>query len=261
MTTSDALVRLAIALPLGLVFGSFLTVAIQRVPAGESLVKPRSRCPSCGTPLRNVDNIPVVSWVALRGRCHACGARISAVYPLTELSCGVLFVAVALVYEDAWQAVLLAPFSGLLVALSVIDIRHHRIPNVLVGPAVLVSAVFVLVADLAGGHLDALRGLLGFLAYGVGLLIVALIAPKGMGMGDVKLAGLIGLVLGSIGLGLVAVAAAAGILFGGVGAIVALLLGATRKTRVPYGPFMAAGALLAVFVGSSISDAYLSLLT
>ena len=100
-----------------------------------------------------------------------------------------------------------------------------------------------------------------FLAYGVGLLIVALIAPKGMGMGDVKLAGLIGLVLGSIGLGLVAVAAGAGILFGGVGAIVALLLGATRKTRVPYGPFMAAGALLAVFVGSSISDAYLSLLT
>jgi leader peptidase (prepilin peptidase)/N-methyltransferase len=261
MTTSDALVRLAIALPLGLVFGSFLTVAIHRVPAGESLLKPRSRCPSCGTPLRNVDTIPVVSWVALRGRCHACGARISAVYPLTELSCGALFVAVALVYEDAWQAVLLAPFSGLLVALSVIDIRHHRIPNVLVGPAVLVSAVFVLVADLAGGHLDALRGLLGFLAYGVGLLIVALVAPKGMGMGDVKLAGLIGLVLGSIGLGLVAVAAAAGILFGGVGAIVALLLGATRKTRVPYGPFMAAGALLAVFVGSSIADAYLSLLT
>jgi leader peptidase (prepilin peptidase)/N-methyltransferase len=165
------------------------------------------------------------------------------------------------VYEDAWQAVLLAPFSALLVALSVIDIRHHRIPNVLVYPAVLVSAVFVLVADLAGGHLDAIRGLLGFLAYGVGLLIVALIAPKGMGMGDVKLAGLIGLVLGSIGLGLVAVAAGAGILFGGVGGIVAVLLGASRKTTVPYGPFMAAGALLAVFVGSSISDAYLNLLT
>jgi leader peptidase (prepilin peptidase) / N-methyltransferase len=259
MTTSDALVRLAIALPFGLVFGSFLTVAIHRVPAGESL-EPPSRCPSCGTPLRNAYNIPVVSWVALRGRCHACRARISVVYPLTELACGALFVAVALVYEDPWQAVLLAPFSGLLVALSVIDIRHHRIPNVLVGPAVLVSAGFVVVADLAGGHLDALRGLLGFLAYGVGLLIVALIAPKGMGMGDVKLAGLIGLALGSIGLGLVGVAAGAGILFGGVGAIAALLLGADRKSSVPYGPFMAAGALLAVFVGSSIADAYLSVL-
>jgi leader peptidase (prepilin peptidase)/N-methyltransferase len=261
MTTSEVVLRLAIALPLGLVFGSFMTVAIHRVPAGESLVRPRSRCPSCGTPLRNVDNIPLVSWVALRGRCRACRARISAVYPLTELACGGLFVAVALVYQDAWQAVLLAPFCGLLVALSLIDLRHHRLPNVLIYPAVLVSAGFIVVADLAGGHLDPLRGLIGFLAYGVGLLVVALIAPRGMGMGDVKLAGLIGLVLGSIGLGLVGVAAGAGIVFGGVGAIVAVLLGATRKTRLPYGPFMAAGAILAVFAGAQIADAYLDLLS
>jgi leader peptidase (prepilin peptidase)/N-methyltransferase len=260
MTTSDALLRLAIALPFGLVFGSFLTVAIHRVPAGESLVRPRSRCPSCGTPLRNVDNIPVVSWVALRGRCRACHAPISAVYPLTELACGALFVAVALVYEDPWQAILLAPFCGLLLALSVIDLRHYRLPNVLIYPAVLVSAAFIVVVDLAGGDLDALLALIGFLAYGVGLLIVALIAPKGLGMGDVKLAGLIGLALGSVGLGLVGVAAGAGIVFGGVGAIVALILGATRKARVPYGPFMAAGALLAVFVGTQIADSYLDLL-
>jgi leader peptidase (prepilin peptidase) / N-methyltransferase len=260
MTTSDVLVRLAIALPFGLVFGSFLTVAIHRVPAGESLLHPRSRCPSCGTPLRNVDNIPVVSWVALRGRCRACHARISPIYPLTELACAALFVAVALVYEDPWQAILLAPFCGLLIAISVIDIRVYRIPNVLVYPAVLISAAFVVVGDLAGGHLDAPRGLLGFLAYGVGLLVVALIAPRGMGMGDVKLAGLIGLVLGSIGLGLVGVAAGAGILFGGVGAIVALVAGGNRKTRVPYGPFMAAGALLSVFVGQQIADAYVRLL-
>ena len=155
MTTSDVL-RLAIALPFGLVFGSFLTVAIYRVPAGDSLVRPRSRCPSCGTPLRNADNIPVVSWLALRGRCHACHARISPIYPLTELACGGLFVAVALVYEDPWRAILLAPFCGLLVAISVIDIRVYRIPNVLVYPAVLVSAAFIVVGDLAGGHLDAL---------------------------------------------------------------------------------------------------------
>ena len=260
MTTSDVLLRLAIALPFGLVFGSFLTVAIHRVPTGESLVRPRSRCPSCETPLRNVDNIPVVSWVALRGRCHACHARISPIYPLTELACGALFVAVALFYEDPWQAILLAPFCGLLVAISAIDIRVYRIPNVLVYPAVLVSAAFIVVGDLAGGHLDALRGLLGFLAYGVGLLVVALIAPRGMGMGDVKLAGLIGLVLGSIGLGLVGVAAGAGILFGGVGAIVALVAGGNRKTRVPYGPFMAAGAVLSVFIGQRIADAYVRLL-
>src|SRR4029453_15855243 len=260
MTTSDVLLRLAIALPFGLVFGSFLTVAINRVPAGESLVRPGSRCPGCRAPLRNVDNIPVVSWLALRGRCHACHARISPIYPLTELACGGLFVAVALVYEDPWRAILLAPFCGLLVALSVIDIRVYRLPNVLVYPAVLVAAAFIVVGDLAGGHLDALRGLLGFLAYGVGLLVVPLIAPGGMGIGDVKLAGLIGLVLGSIGLGLVGVAAGAGVLFGGGGGIVALIAGGNRKTRVPYGPFMAAGALLSVFVGQQIADAYVRLL-
>jgi leader peptidase (prepilin peptidase) / N-methyltransferase len=259
MTTSDMLLRIAIALPFGLVFGSFLTVVIHRVPAGESLVRPRSRCPSCGAPLRNVDSIPVVSWLMLRGRCRDCGLRISAVYPLTELATAGLFVAVALVYEDPWQAILLAPFCGILIALSVIDMRVKRLPNRLVYPSVLIAAPYIVVADLAGGHLDAIRAGIGLLVYGVGLLIVALIAPSGMGMGDVKLAGLIGLVLGSIGLALVAVAAGVGILLGGVGAIVALLAGAGRKSRVPYGPFMAGGALVAVFVGQHIANAYLDL--
>src|SRR5262245_21171582 len=261
MTSSDLLLRIAIALPLGLVFGSFLTVVIHRVPAGESLVRPRSRCPSCGTPLRNVDSIPVVSWLMLRGRCRACGARISAVYPLTELATGGLFVAVALVYEDPWQAILLAPFCGILIALSVIDIRVKRLPNRLVYPSVLIAAPYIVIADIAGGHLDAIRAGFGFLAYGLGLLIVALIAPAGMGMGDVKHAGLIGLVLGSIGLGPVAVAAVVGILLGGLGAIVALLAGAGRKSKVPYGPFMAGGALVAVFVGQQIANAYLDLIS
>ena len=260
MTTSDVLLRIVIGLPFGLAFGSFLTVAIHRIPAGESLLRPRSRCPSCGTQLRTVDNIPLVSWLMLRGRCHACGARISTVYPLTELACGGLFVVVALVYEDVWQAILLAPFCGVLVALSVIDIGVRRLPNRLVYPSILIAAPYIVVADLAGGHLDAIRAGIGFLAYGVGLLLVALIAPKGMGMGDVKLAGLIGLALGSIGLGIVAVAAGFGILLGGVGAIVALLAGAGRKSKVPYGPFMAGGALVAVFFGHQIADAYLSLI-
>ncbi|HJS27002.1 MAG TPA: prepilin peptidase [Actinomycetota bacterium] len=260
MTASDVLLRIAIALPLGLVFGSFLTVAVYRLPAGESLVRPRSGCRSCGTPLRAVDNVPLVSWLVLRGRCHHCGARIPAMYPLTELLCGGLFVAVALVYEEPWQAVLLAPFLGLLVAISVIDLREYRIPNRLVYPAVLVAAAFVVVGDLVGAPLSASGAGIGLLAYGAGLLIVALIAPKGMGMGDVKLAGLIGLVLGAVDLPLVAVAAGAGILLGGVGAIVAVLLGAGRKTRIPYGPFMAGGAAIAVFVGDAVVDAYLSLL-
>jgi leader peptidase (prepilin peptidase) / N-methyltransferase len=259
MSASDVVLRIAIALPLGLVFGSFLTVAIHRVPAGESLVRPRSRCPSCGTQLRAFDNVPLFSWISLRGRCYQCGARIPAEYPLTEMGCAGLFVAVALVYEDPWQAVLLAPFLGLLVGISAIDLRYYKIPNRLIYPAVLISAAFVVVGDLAGAPLSATGGGVGTLVYGVGLLIVALISPMGMGMGDVKLAGLIGLVLGAVELALVAVAAGAGILLGGVGAIVALLLGAGRKTRIPYGPFMAGGAVLAVFAGEAIADANLSL--
>jgi leader peptidase (prepilin peptidase) / N-methyltransferase len=252
---------IVIALVLGLTFGSFMTVAIYRVPAGESLVRPRSRCTRCGAPIRTADNIPVVSWLMLRGRCRACGARISPVYPLTELACGGLFVAVALVYEDPWRAVLLAPFAGLMVAISVIDTRHRRIPNRLVYPAFLIAAAVIVVGDLAGGGLGALDAGIGLFAYGLGLMVIALISPKGMGMGDVKLAGLIGLVLGSIGLDLVAVAAGMGILLGGIGAIVALLAGAGRKSAIPFGPYLAAGAVISVFVGRQIADAYLNLIT
>jgi leader peptidase (prepilin peptidase) / N-methyltransferase len=252
---------IVIALVLGLAFGSFMTVAIYRVPEGESLVRPRSRCTRCGAPIRTADNIPVISWLMLRGRCRACGARISPVYPLTELACGALFVAVALVYEDPWRSVLLAPFAGLMVAISVIDIHHRRIPNRLVYPAFVIAAAVIVVGDLAGGGLDALDAGIGLFAYGLGLMIIALISPKGMGMGDVKLAGLVGLVLGSIGLDLVAVAAGMGILLGGVGAIVALLAGASRKSAIPFGPYLAAGAVIAVFVGRQIADAYLNLLT
>ncbi|HYZ12160.1 MAG TPA: prepilin peptidase [Actinomycetota bacterium] len=254
-------VRVLVALPLGLAFGSFLTIAIHRVPAGESVVRPRSRCPSCGTNVRAVDTVPIVSWVALRGRCRTCGARISVAYPLTELATGALFVTTALVFEDLWATALLAPFLGLLFALSVIDIRHHKIPNRLVYPAILLSSAWVLVADLAGSELSAPSAGIGFLAYGVGLLIVALISPRGMGMGDVKLAALVGLVLGSLGLDHVAVAAGLGILFGGVGAIVALVAGAGRKTPIPFGPYLAAGAVVATFVGGQIADAYLSLIS
>jgi leader peptidase (prepilin peptidase)/N-methyltransferase len=252
---------ISIALVLGLAFGSFMALAIYRVPTEESLAHPRSRCRSCSAPIRTADTIPVISWLMLRGRCRACGVRISPVYPLTELASGGLFVAVALVYEDPWRTVLLAPFAGLMVALSVIDIRHRRIPNRLVYPALVIAAAVIIAGDLAGGGLDALEAGIGLVAYGLGLMIIALISPKGMGMGDVKLAGLIGLVLGSIGLDLVAVAAGMGILLGGAGAIVALLSGAGRKSAIPFGPFLASGAVIAVFVGREIADAYLNLLT
>lgn len=241
----------------GLAFGSFLTVVVHRVPRGESLVSPRSRCPSCGTQLRNADNIPVVSWVLLRGRCRSCGARISPVYPLTELATGGLFAAAALAFDRVWVAVMMAPFLGLMVALSSIDIRLRIIPNRVVYPSVAVFAASILVADLAGAGLDVARAALGTLAYGGGLLVVALVSPKGMGMGDVKLAGLIGLVLGSLGLRFVAVGAGVGILLGGVGAIVALFAGASRKQALPFGPFLAAGAVVAALFGEQLASAYL----
>ena len=241
----------------GLAFGSFLTVVVHRVPKGESLVSPRSRCPSCGSQLRNVDNIPVLSWLLLWGRCRSCGARISPVYPLTELATAVLFAAAALAFERVWVAAIVALFLGLMVALSAIDLRHRIIPNRIVYPSFPIFAFFILAADLAGVGLDAPRAALGMLAYGGALLVVALVSPRGMGMGDVKLAGLIGLVLGSLGLRFVAVGAGVGIVLGGVGAIVALIAGASRKQALPFGPFLAAGAAVAVLFGEELASAYL----
>jgi leader peptidase (prepilin peptidase) / N-methyltransferase len=245
----------------GLAFGSFLTVVTHRVPKGESPLAPRSRCPACGTQLRNIDNIPVLSWVVLRGRCRSCGARISAMYPLTELLTGGLFVGAALEFDSIWAAAMMAPFLSLMVALSIIDIRHRIIPNRLVYPSLLAFGAYILIVALAGGGLDAARAAIGMLAYGGALLVVAFISPRGMGMGDVKLAALIGLVLGSLGLRYVTVAAAAGILLGGVGAIVALIAGASRKNAIPFGPFLAAGALVAAFLAPQISSVYLRYVT
>jgi len=253
--------RIAVAFPLGLVFGSFLTVVTYRVPKGESLVAPRSRCPICGTRLRNTDNIPIVSWLLLRGRCRSCGARISPMYPLTELATAGLFAAAALTFDRVWVAVMMAPFLGLMVALAVIDIRHRIIPNRVVYPSLLTFAAYILIVGLAGGGLDVIRAAIGMLAYGGALLVVAFISPRGMGMGDVKLAALIGLVLGSVGLRYVTVAAGAGILLGGVGAIVALIAGASRKKAIPFGPFLAAGALVAAFLAPQISSVYLRYVT
>jgi leader peptidase (prepilin peptidase)/N-methyltransferase len=252
-------VRILIALAFGLVFGSFLTVVVHRVPTGESLVRPRSRCPSCGAQLRNTDNIPVVSWLLLRGRCRSCGAPISILYPLTELATGALFVGAALEFERIWLAALVAPFLGLMFALSVIDLRHRIIPNRIVYPCLVVVPAYLALGELADGGFRPLDALIGFLSYGGGLLIVALVSPRGMGMGDVKLAALIGMTLGALGLRYVAVAAGAAVALGGVVAIVALAAGAGRKKAIPFGPFLAAGAVLSTFLAPQISAAYLHL--
>ncbi len=257
----DVVIRTAIALPFGLAFGSFLTVAVHRLPKGESLAAPRSRCPSCGAQILARDNVPVVSWLLLRGRCRSCKARISPVYPATELATAALVVGAALEFDRVWVAVIMAAFLGLMPAIALMDWRHKIIPNRLVYPSLVAFPVLIGAAALAHGGVDAARGGVGFLAYGGGLLVVAIVSPRGMGMGDVKLAALIGLVLGALGLSYVGVAAGAGILLGGLGALGALAAGMSRKRAIPFGPFLAAGAVVAAFLGPQIAGAYLRLLT
>jgi leader peptidase (prepilin peptidase)/N-methyltransferase len=256
----DAL-RIAFFAVFGLVIGSFLTVVIERVPRKQSIVAPRSRCPRCGTEIRSRDNVPVLSYVLLRGRCRSCGARISLLYPLTELTTAGLFAGVAAAFPELLAAAMMAAFAGLLVAIGVIDIRHRIIPNRIVYPSYPVFALVVVIGAFAGQGLDAGRAGIGLAAFGGSLLVVALISPRGMGMGDVKLAGLIGLVLGSLGLSYVAVAAAAAILLGGLGSVAVMAVsGGGRGRQIPFGPYLALGALVAAFAAPHISSAYLRLL-
>jgi len=248
--------RALVAFIPGLALGSFMTVVVARVPAGESLSHPRSRCPSCHTQIRNRDNVPVVSWLLLRGRCHACGVRISALYPLLELATSLLVVGAAFEHANPWVAVMVAALLAMMPAIAIIDIRHRIIPNRLMYPSLVGFPTYLLVARLFGAPVDPLRAAIGLLAFGGGLFIVALIS-RGMGMGDVKLAALIGVVLGSLGLGQVGVAAGAAILLGGIGGVAALLIGKGRKAAIPFGPYLAAGAVVAAFWGVTLADWYL----
>jgi leader peptidase (prepilin peptidase) / N-methyltransferase len=245
-----------VVFPLGLALGSFMTVVTARVPAGESVVRPRSKCPSCGTEIANRDNVPVIGWVILRGRCRNCGSRISPRYPLLELSTALLFSGAFLVYESLWVGAAIAFLLMLMPAIAVIDIEHRIIPNRLMYPALVAFPVYLTLAWLIGAPVDLARMLIGFTSFGGALFVVAFVS-RGMGMGDVKLAALIGLVLGSLGLRYVGVAAGAAIVLGGVGAIVALIVGRGRKAAIPFGPYLAAGAVVSAFWGAQIADWYL----
>ena len=252
-------IRIFLAVLFGLPFGSFGTVLVSRVPEGESIMRPRSSCPRCGAPIGVRDNVPVLSWLVLRGRCRRCGEPISPMYPLVEMATAALAVGAVLRYDRILPAGMVAFLLWVVLVVGVIDIRHGKIPNRIVYPAAVAFAVAIVVGDMAGWGTSVATAGIGALAYGGGLLVVALVSPRGMGMGDVKLGFLIGLVLGSPGLRYVAVAAGAAILAGGVGAIAALLAGRGRKSRIPFGPFMALGAIVSAFLGPQISAAYLRL--
>lgn len=262
-------VALALAGVGGLVFGSFLNVVVHRVPRKESIVRPASRCPSCGHELSAADNIPVISWLMLGGKCRYCGARISVRYPAAELLTAVVWIlAVARRRELAppgtpadavgWQLVAFLPFLWVLVALSLIDLEHKILPNRIVYPSVLAAVPLLGIVAAVGPGLDAwVRALLGGLAGAGGFFVVALISPAGMGMGDVKLAGLIGLFMGYLGWGRLVLSFFAAFAFGAVIGIALMIAGrAGRKTAIPFGPFMALGAIVSSLAGDRLLDLY-----
>lgn len=250
---------------LGLAVGSFLNVVIYRVPAGESVVRPASRCPSCGAAIRNRHNVPVVGWLVLRGRCYDCRAPISPRYPLVELVTGVLFAVVTLrILQLDLGAALPAYlyFAAIGVALTLIDIDHKRLPDAIVLPSYLVVGALLTIASISSGDWWALaRAAIGAGALFGLYLLLALIYPAGMGMGDVKLAFVLGGLLGYLSWSAFGVGAFGGFLLGSLGGIVLLVTRrGTRKSTIPYGPYMIVAALAAVFVAHPVAHAYLRML-
>jgi leader peptidase (prepilin peptidase)/N-methyltransferase len=239
-----------LAAPLGLLIGSFLNVVAYRLPRGESLVKPRSRCTSCGEEVRPYDNVPVFSWLLLRGRCRHCGEGISARYPAVEIVTAITFAAVALVRGFDMGLLLDLPFAAMLIAVASIDLEHRIVPNKILLPlAVWGVAATALVRP--GSLVECLiAGIAAFTA----LLLTALAHPAGMGMGDVKLAGVMGLYLGVSVVPALLFAFFAGSVVG-IALIVRDGAGA-RKKGVPFAPFMAAGALLGLLAGPELIDLY-----
>ncbi|MBL7260613.1 prepilin peptidase [Paractinoplanes lichenicola] len=254
-------VLLIVVAVLGLAVGSFLNVVIYRVPRDESLAHPRSHCPACGEPVRNRHNIPVLSWLLLRGRCADCKTPISARYPLVEAGTAVLFVAVAARFGLSWELPAYLYLAAISVALAAIDLDVMRLPDKIVLPSYAVALALMAPAVIAEGTWSAAgRALLAAAVLYVGYFILASL-PRGMGGGDLKLSPLLGFYLGWLGWSSVAIGAFSAFLFGGVvGAALMLTRRASRKTRIPFGPYMLAGAFLAVFAGAPIAQWYASLL-
>lgn len=275
---------------LGLLIGSFLNVVVFRVPNGKSIVSPPSACPRCGAEIRAYDNVPVLSWLALRGKCRNCKTRISARYPLVEFGTAVYFAVVAwmvlsggvstsstagfgsttgfgLVVGDASSVgiglilVALLYLAAVSVALALIDLDTHKLPNAIVLPSYLVGAVLLGAAGLVDGNFEALlRAGIGMFSLWLAYFLMALAYPGGMGLGDVKLAGVLGLFLGFLGWGPLAVGAFAAFLLGGLFGVALLAAKrANRKSGIPFGPWMLAGAWVGIFFGSAVWDGYLTL--
>jgi leader peptidase (prepilin peptidase) / N-methyltransferase len=236
----------------GVCLGSFVNVVAYRLPAGISLVAPRSACPHCGSAIRPYDNVPVLSWLVLGGHCRACDGSISPRYPLTEVLTGALFGAVVLAHGAGRTVWLSMIFVAALVAITLIDLEHRIIPNRILAP--LAVAAITLTALFEPHQLP--ERLLAAAAAGGLLLIAALAYPAGMGMGDVKLAAVMGLVLGRAVAPALLVALLAGTL-AGIGVMARRGVREGRRTAIPFGPFLALGGLVGLFIGNQLVGLYL----
>jgi leader peptidase (prepilin peptidase) / N-methyltransferase len=234
----------------GAVVGSFLNVVIHRLPRGESLVHPRSRCPGCGKQIASYDNVPIVSWLALRGRCRHCGEPISPRYPIVELLTALTFAAVVLVRGFDNDLILELPFVAALIALAGIDFDHKLLPNKIVYPL----AAYGVIATLLVDRDDLVENLVSGAGAFAFLLVAVIAYPRGMGMGDVKLAGAMGLYLGAAVIPAMLVAFLSGSVAGMV--ILAREGAAARKKAIPFGVFLALGGIVGVLVGPELIDLY-----
>lgn len=292
MTTATVFL-VAVAAVLGLLIGSFLNVVAYRVPAGISLMR-ESRCPQCDAPIKPWQNVPVVSWIALGGKCANCETRISARYPIVEAVTGVAFAAVMwwglVVYPvvqgvsspslalgrsttegvgaaEVWAlGIVIAAylyFAAMSIVLTLIDLDTHRLPNSIVLPSYVVAGIlFTAAAWLTGDWFSLLRAGIGMAVLYTFYALLRLIRPSGMGGGDVKLAGVVGIYLGWLGWGALAVGAFAAFLWGGIFGIALIALRrAGRKTAIPFGPWMILGAWTGVFAGEPVGRWYVELFT
>ncbi len=248
---------------LGLIVGSFLNVVIYRVPNGQSIVRPGSACPSCRTPIRSRDNIPVLSWVLLRGRCRTCHEPISVRYPLVEVLTGVVWLALG------WWAVrpegvpsllpLLLVLGSAGVALWFIDIEHYRLPDAIVLPLYPVTMAGLALAGILSGSWPLVPALVGATAWLVligGLWLLS--SGRAMGFGDVKLAPVLGVTLGWVGISSAVVGLVGAFMLGGLAGVWLLATGRARRgSHMPFGPFLLAGAAVGLLAGEAIGGAYL----
>ncbi|MCU1474307.1 A24 family peptidase [Amnibacterium sp.] len=259
----------------GLLIGSFLNVVAYRVPIGMSVVAPPSACPGCGTPISARDNVPLLSWALLRGACRHCRMPISVRYPLVEAATGIVFAVAALPFlprltaatdprialAGGLELVAYLYLAAISVALAVIDLDVRRLPDAIVLPSYVVAVALLVAVDLLRGDaaklpLVVLGGAGSFLFY----YLLRVLKPGGMGLGDVKLAGVLGLYLGQAGLAQLLVGTFAAFVLGGV-AGVALIVArrSTRKSTIPFGPWMLGGAWIGILAGAPLGDAYLRL--